>query len=43
MKAVILSEVTKAENVVLSETEVPKAKNGWVLVKIKAFGLNHSE
>ncbi len=43
MKAVVLSEATKAENVVLSETEVPKVKNGWVLVKVKAFGLNHSE
>ncbi len=43
MKAVVLSEATKAENVVLSETQVPKVKNGWVLVKVKAFGLNHSE
>ena len=23
--------------------EVPKVKSGWVLVKVKAFGLNHSE
>ncbi len=43
MRAVVLNEVTKAENVVLSETAVPKVKNGWVLVKVKAFGLNHSE
>ena len=43
MKAVVLTKPTKAENIVLSEVEVPKVKSGWVLVKIKAFGLNHSE
>ncbi|MCC8068848.1 MAG: zinc-binding dehydrogenase [Ruminococcus sp.] len=43
MKAVVLNKITKAENVMLSETEIPKVKNGWVLVKVKAFGLNHSE
>ncbi|WP_316636997.1 zinc-binding dehydrogenase [uncultured Ruminococcus sp.] len=43
MKAVVLTKPTKAENIVLSEVEVPKVKSGWVLVKIKSFGLNHSE
>ena len=43
MKAVILTEPTSAENVVLSEVRVPQVRPGWVLVKIKAFGLNHSE
>ena len=43
MKAVVLTKPTKAEDIVLSEVEVPKVKSGWVLVKIKAFGLNHSE
>ena len=43
MKAVVLTKPTKAENIVLSDVEVPKVKSGWVLVKIKAFGLNHSE
>ena len=43
MKAVVLTKPTKAENIVLSEVEVPTVKPGWVLVKIKAFGLNHSE
>lgn len=43
MKAVVLTEPTKAEDVVLSDVEIPKVKPGWVLVKIKAFGLNHSE
>lgn len=43
MKAVVLNGITKAEEIVLSEVEIPKATSGWVVVKIKAFGLNHSE
>lgn len=43
MKAVILHDVTPAEQVHLEETEIPKVRPGWVLVKVKAFGLNHSE
>ena len=43
MKAVVLTKPTKAEDIVLTEVEIPKVKSGWVLVKIKAFGLNHSE
>jgi len=43
MKAVVLSGITEAANIKLTEYPVPKVKPGWVLVKIKAFGLNHSE
>ncbi|MBR1534625.1 MAG: zinc-binding dehydrogenase [Ruminococcus sp.] len=43
MKAVVLTKPTKAENITLSEVAVPQVKPGWVLIKIKAFGLNHSE
>lgn len=43
MKAVILSEPTPAEKVRLTEVPVPQVRPGWVLVKVKAFGLNHSE
>ena len=43
MKAVVLTEPTPAEKVVLSEVCIPQVRSGWVLVKIKAFGLNHSE
>lgn len=43
MKAVVLDQVTYAKDVVLSEVEIPKVSPGWVLVKIRAFGLNHSE
>lgn len=43
MKAVILSEPTPAEQVRLTDVPVPQVRPGWVLVKVKAFGLNHSE
>lgn len=43
MKAVVLTKPTKAEDITLSEVAVPQVKPGWVLIKIKAFGLNHSE
>lgn len=43
MKAVVLNGVTPAKTVALSKVEIPKARPGWVLVKVKAFGMNHSE
>ena len=43
MRAVLLDRITPAEQVVLTETELPKVRPGWVLVKVKAFGMNHSE
>lgn len=43
MRAVSIKEVTPAENVCLTELPVPKVRSGWVLVKVRAFGMNHSE
>lgn len=43
MKAVVLNGVTPAGLVTLSEERIPEVKPGWVLVKVKAFGMNHSE
>ena len=43
MKAVVLNKPTKGEDVVLTDIAVPEAGPGWVLVKVKAFGMNHSE
>lgn len=43
MKAVILTKPTQAEDVALTDCPVPQVRPGWVLVKIKAFGMNHSE
>ena len=43
MKAVLLDKPTEAKDVVLCEIPIPEVKSGWVLVKTKAFGMNHSE
>ena len=43
MKAVLVDNITEGKDVVLSEVPIPEPRPGWVLVKIKAFGLNHSE
>ncbi len=43
MRAVVLTKPTAAEDVVLTAVNVPKVQPGWVLVKVKAFGINHSE
>ena len=43
MKAVVLTGLTPAEEVRLTDAPVPEVRPGWVLVKVKAFGLNHSE
>ena len=43
MKAVILTKSTKAEEIKITDVEIPKVKKDWVLIKIKSFGLNHSE
>ena len=43
MRAVILTEPTPAEQVRLRDCPMPPVRPGWVLVKVKAFGLNHSE
>lgn len=43
MKAVILEKSCKAEEMEIKEIPMPEVKPGWVLVKVKAFGLNHSE
>ncbi len=39
----MIREVTPAEQVILTEMPVPQVKPGWVLVRIRAFGMNHSE
>ncbi len=43
MRAVRIDGVTKAEDVRITDVPVPAASPGWVLVKIRAFGMNHSE
>lgn len=43
MKAVVLDKITEGKDIVVSEVPVPEVRPGWVLIKVKAFGLNHSE
>lgn len=43
MKAVVLEKPCPAEELRISEVPLPQAKPGWVLVKVKAFGINRSE
>lgn len=43
MKAVVLDKCCKAEDLKVSEIPVPEVKPGWVLVRVRAAGLNHSE
>lgn len=43
MKAVVLTGPCNAEELKLSEIPLPSVRPGWVLIKVKAFGINHSE
>lgn len=43
MKAVILTKPTESTEIKITECPTPAVKPGWVLVRIKAFGMNHSE
>lgn len=43
MKAVVLDKITEGQDIILSDVSIPEVRPGWVLVKVKAFGLNHSE
>ena len=43
MKAVVIDRVTEADAVTLTDVPIPEVRPGWILVKIRAFGLNHSE
>jgi len=43
MKAVVIYEAGPPEVLKLEQRPIPKAKDGWVVIKVKAFGLNRSE
>ncbi len=43
MKAVVLTGPCAAEEIKLSDIALPEVRPGWVLVRVKAFGINHSE
>ena len=43
MRAVVLSEPGPAENLVVHELPMPPERDGWVRIRVEAFGLNRSE
>lgn len=43
MKAVVVREAGPPEVLKIEEIPIPKPKEGWVLIRVKAFGLNRSE
>ncbi|PWW38890.1 MULTISPECIES: zinc-binding alcohol dehydrogenase family protein [Paenibacillus] len=43
MKAVVLERVCTPKELQITEVPIPIVKPGWVLVKIRAFGINRSE
>ena len=43
MKAAITTKAGNPDVIEIQEVDKPKAKDGWVLIKVKAFGLNRSE
>ena len=43
MKSMVIYEPGGPEKFVLEEREILNVKEGWTLVKIKGFGINHSE
>ena len=43
MKAIVIYEAGGPKKLVLEERLVPEVKPGWSLVRVKGFGINHSE
>lgn len=43
MKAVVLEGACAPEELKVQEVPIPEVKPGWVLIKIRAFGINRSE
>ncbi len=43
MKAIVVSQPGSPEVLQYREVPTPKVKSGWSLVKVKGFGINHSE
>ncbi len=43
MRAAVTTKVGSPEVIQLKEVPLPELKEGWILIKVKAFGLNRSE
>ena len=42
-KAVVIKEAGGPEKFIYEDVATPEVKEGWSLVKVKCFGINHSE
>lgn len=43
MKAIVINEPGGPDKLIYTEVTMPKIKEGWSLVKVMGFGINHSE
>lgn len=43
MRALVIDDVTPASEARMSEVPVPAVRPGWVLVRVRGIGMNHSE
>ena len=43
MKAIVIYEAGGPEKLIYTDVPTPEVKDGWSLVKVKGFGINHSE
>ena len=43
MKAIVIYELGGPEKLLLEERPIPELREGWTLVKVRGFGINHSE
>ena len=43
MKAIVIYEAGGPEKLIYTDVPTPKIREGWSLVKVKGFGINHSE
>ncbi len=43
MKAVVIKEAGGPEKLIYQDVPTPEVKPGWTLIKVKGFGINHSE
>jgi NADPH2:quinone reductase len=43
MRAIVLDEPGPADSLTIRELPIPTPRDGWVLIQVKAFGLNRSE
>ena len=43
MKAIVIYEAGGPEKLLLEERPIPELQGGWTLVKVRGFGINHSE